>query len=479
MAYYHGISTSQTPTSVSTPVVAATGIPFVVGTAPAHTVGGKANELILANSYAEAVAALGYSDDWEKYTLCEAIYSQFVLYGRAPVILVNILDVEKHNSDVNITEYQITKGKIELPLEAIASSVIVKSAATGGTEYVYDTDYTTYYNDGALIIEATETGSLIGAASAFVSYSEVDTSVVSNSDIIGGYDVNTGKTTGLELIENCFSKFQTVPDLLLAPGYSSDSEVAAVLATKTTINGLFRAKALIDVDTKAVTKYTDVNEWKNNNNITDENQIVCWAMATLGERKFHGSTIVAGTMAVTDYDNGDCPSESPSNKSAKIDGMCLEDGTEITLNLVQANYLNSIGVVTFLNFVGGFKVWGNETACYPTNTDVKDYFINVSRMFDWVNNTFILSFWSKIDNNITRRLIDSIVDYFNIYLNGLTSSEKILGGRVEFDSSENDVTSLMGGVIKVHTYLTPPSPAKEISNTFEYDTSYIESFLAN
>ncbi|MDO4301782.1 MAG: phage tail protein [Clostridia bacterium] len=477
MAYFHGISTSQVPTSVSTPVVADTGIPFVIGTAPVHTVGGKSNELILANSYSEAVAALGYSDDWKKYTLCEVIYSQFKLYGRAPVIFVNVLDSENHNKNIDTAEYNITKGKIELPLETIANSVVVKSATTGGTEYTEDTDYSIYYSDNALIIEVNETGALKEAASAFVSYTQVDSTAVTKQDIIGGYDVNTGKTTGLELIENCFAKFQIIPDLLLAPGYSSDSEVAAVLATKASINGLFKAKALIDIDTKTVKKYTDVNVWKSNNNITDKNQIACYPMATLSERVFHASTIVAGTMAVTDYDNDDCPCESPSNNSAKIDGMCLEDGTEIILNITQANYLNSIGVVTFLNFVGGFNVWGNETACYPSNTDVKDYFINVSRMFDWVNNNFILSFWEKIDGNITRRLIDSIVDSFNLYLNGLTSAGKILGGRIEFDSSENDVASLMSGVIKVHTYLTPPSPGKEIVNTFEYDVDYIESFL--
>lgn len=38
----------------------------------------------MCQSYAEAVAALGYSDDWEKYPICEAIYSQFKLYGVAP-----------------------------------------------------------------------------------------------------------------------------------------------------------------------------------------------------------------------------------------------------------------------------------------------------------------------------------------------------------------------------------------------------------
>ena len=90
--YFHGVSTRQNDTSISTPVTADSGIAFVVGAAPGHTVGGAPNDPIMCQSYAEAVAALGYSDDWEKYPICEAIYSQFKLYGVAPVVFVNVLD---------------------------------------------------------------------------------------------------------------------------------------------------------------------------------------------------------------------------------------------------------------------------------------------------------------------------------------------------------------------------------------------------
>lgn len=477
MAYNHGIKTSQQATSVSTPVVTASGIPIVIGTAPVHTVGGKANELVLANSYSEAVEALGYSDDWDKYTLCEMIYSQFMLYGMSPVIFVNVLDSSKHKKDVAATEMTISDGIIELPYEALKDTVVVSSAASGGTSYAEDEDYSVYYGDTALIIEINEEGAMKSAENAFVSYSTIDTSTVTKKEIIGGYDITSGKNTGLELVADCYAKYQVIPDIILVPGYSSDPEVAAVMDAKTSINEMFKAIALIDGDCETVTKYTDVSEWKNSNNITSKDQILCWPMCTLGDKKFHMSTILAGTMAATDSDNDDCPSESPSNKTAEIDGLCLADGTEITLNHTQATYLNERGIITCLNFTGGYKIWGNETACYPSNTDVKDYFININRMFGWCEKNFILTFWSKIDKNITRRLIDSIIDSYNIYLNGVTKSEKILGGRIEFNSDENEVTSLMSGKIKFHTFLTPPSPAKEIENTFEYDVDYLTSAL--
>lgn len=59
--YFHGVSTRQNDTSISTPVTADSGIAFVVGAAPGHTVGGAPNDPIMCQSYAEAVAALGYN----------------------------------------------------------------------------------------------------------------------------------------------------------------------------------------------------------------------------------------------------------------------------------------------------------------------------------------------------------------------------------------------------------------------------------
>lgn len=86
----HGVYTSQQATSVSGPASVDTGIPFVVGfakysDAPDAT-RATANVPVLANTFAEAEAALGYSDsDWTKYTLYEAMYAYFKLFGVGPV----------------------------------------------------------------------------------------------------------------------------------------------------------------------------------------------------------------------------------------------------------------------------------------------------------------------------------------------------------------------------------------------------------
>ena len=113
IGYEHGITSEQIETSVSTPRTAGSGIVFVVGTAPAHTVGGTVNAPIMALNYKEAVAALGYSENWKNYTLCEVMYSSFQLYGVSPVFFVNVLDPAKHKKTVDAAEYEIIDRKAD------------------------------------------------------------------------------------------------------------------------------------------------------------------------------------------------------------------------------------------------------------------------------------------------------------------------------------------------------------------------------
>lgn len=84
---------------------------------------------------------------------------------------------------------------------------------------------------------------------------------------------------------------------------------------------------------------------------------------------------------------------------------------------------------------------------------------------------------AKLDQPINKRLIQTVVDSENIRLNGLKAQGAILGGRVEFYEDENPVTNLMDGIVKFHTYITPPAPAREIDNVLEYDPSYFSSLF--
>ncbi len=469
----HGAQAGKQTTSVSTPNVAASGIIFAVGTAPIQMVtGGKINEVVMANNYTEAVKRLGYSDDWKKYSLCEVIYTEFQLYKMAPIFFVNVLDPAKHKTKKTLKK-EVEENQVKLPIEAILESVEVNGMEAG-------TDFEAFYDDKACIVEflSDTTGEIE------LTYNEVDPTQIGKYDIIGGYSVTTHKTTGLELIDSVFPRFTIVPDLILCPNWSQDSEVAAVMSAKAeNINGLFEAIAILDMDTTetGVTYYTEAVAWKKKKNFSKPNELVCFPKLALGEREFNYSTQLAGLMAKTDNTEalgGGTPCESSSNKSLQADRMILADGTEVVLDLQQANYLNDNGIVTALNFYNGFVSWGDWTACFPANTDPVDYFYCISRMFKWVAKTVILSYWNYVDRRLIRRLIDAVLQGVNGWLNSLVAEERIIGGRVEFREEENSTTALMAGHAKFHIYITPPSPLCLLEFVLEYDTSYLSNLMA-
>ena len=156
----------------------------------------------------------------------------------------------------------------------------------------------------------------------------------------------------------------------------------------------------------------------------------------------------------------------------------MADGSEVWIAPDTGAYLNGQGVVTAINFIGGWKAWGNRTACYPGNTDAKDAFIPIKRMFSWIGNTLVQTFWSQVDAPLNRRLIDTIVDSANLWLNGLEARQYIIGGRVEFNPDENPAQDLLDGIARFHVYATPASPAREIDFILEYDPAYLENLFA-
>ena len=101
MSYKHGVYTARVANAGALTAKAQGTIPVYIGTAPIHLAAdyaengaARVNTPILLNSYREAVALLGYSDDWAKFTLCEVIHAHFLneINPIAPIVVVNIND---------------------------------------------------------------------------------------------------------------------------------------------------------------------------------------------------------------------------------------------------------------------------------------------------------------------------------------------------------------------------------------------------
>ena len=546
--YRHGIYSSE----VSTTITAMTQIttPTVAfGTAPVHLAlePVNANVPVLCSTLAEFVAAFGWSDDFEKYTLCEVARAHFQLFNVAPLICINVLDTAKHSKEttleiagvnnpatlntpiilstltvtsgehiktasiigvtgtepltipqnidaenftlksgdnvLTVTEdYTVENGKVTLTEEGatkVSGNLTFESGEETFRTLIKDTDFTAAYDsDGKIILTIANQDKVIDDKIS-VSYREVDTTAVTASDVIGGVNIMTGKNTGMELVEEIYPRFGLVPGQLIAPKFSASSTVAAVMAAKASeINGVFQAMALADLPTDKVRKYTDATTIKNGLNFVDNHLITCYPKIALGGVQYHLSTQVAALCCQVDSNHDNIPYESPSNKNLSCDQSILADGTDIFLGKAQANYLNGQGIVTALNFVGGWKCWGNRTSAYPVESDPKDNFLPCRRMMNWINNSLVVNYWSRIDNPLNRRLVEQIVDEANIWLNALTARGAILGGRVEFLDSENPKTDLVNGTLRFHVYIAPPTPAREISFVLEYDVSYLANLFA-
>lgn len=481
MAYRHGISISERSTSVKSPVQALSALTIAIGTAPINlSEDAPVNKPVLAFTFSEAAKQLGYSEDYVNFTLCEVMDTHFKLYNVSPVVFINVLDPSKHKTDVSNQSVSVQNKQAIIDKEGILLDTLVVKLTPTGTNLVKDVDYTAAYDDkGRVVISAIDGGAITTSTTSLtVSYSHLDPSKVTDSDIIGGYDATTGKSTGLELLNSVFPTLQMVPCILIAPKFSKKSAVAAVMRAKVkNINGVFKAKAYIDIDTSVANVYTKAVEYKNANSLVDEYAGVFWGDIELGGKVYHLSSHAAAVTAQTDEKNGGIPFVSPSNKVLAMDTL-LANGQEVSLGQDQAAYLNANGIITALNFIGGWRLWGNRTSVYPANTDVKDSFIPVRRMFNWIENTLILSFWGNVDDPTNGRLIDQFIDSVNVWLNGLAAIGAILGGRVEFRQEENPVTDLLAGKVKLHLFVTPPTPAEDIEFIVEFDVSYLNSLFA-
>lgn len=480
--YSHGVYVNEKETSMVAPVLGTAGLQVIVGTAPVHLLANPAaavNTPLLVNNYKEAVAAVGYDADFATYTLCESISANFQVVGTGPLVLINVLDPAKHNAKIAETTLTVQNKSATLAETGVLlDELIVKN---GETSLQKDVDYTTAWgNDGTVKIVLLTGGAGEKATELLVSGKKLDPSKVTDADIIGGVDSNTGAETGMEVIRQIYPKLGMTPGILLAPRFSAHATVAAALQAKTKeINSVFRAVCVVDIDcsSSGATKYTDVKEQKEKQAVSDPNAYAVWAYAKISETVYSGSSLAAALTAYTDAMNDDTPNVSPSNKTIAISAACLADGTELLIDQDQANTVNSFGVATWLN-MNGFRLWGNNTAAYPGNTDPKDRWFSVRRFLSWAANTFILTYFQKVDDPANKRLIEFIVDSENVGGNGFVSRGVCARYEISFNEGENPTMDLLNGKLTFPQYISPYTPAEHIVNIIEFDPNALASALA-
>lgn len=476
MAFKHGIETTESEVASLSPQTGSAGLQVIVGIAPinlAEDPDAAVNTPIVVYSKTEAQKKVGYSSDLETYTLCQSISANSDLFNIAPYVLINVLDPTKHKKDFSKTNVAVTAKAAHIEEKGILLSTL--TVMSSSTKLTVNTDYlATFDDDGEVDITLLSSGKGASATTLSVTATQLDPSKVTEADIIGGYDTATGKETGLELVRQVKPKLGLVPGLIVCPGWSKKSTVAAAMAAKCeALNGVFTCECVIDMDTATAKEYSGLKEKKESMGVSGSHQILLWPMVKKGDKIYSYSAVWAAMAAYTDVSkNDDVPCKSPSNESLNIDAAVLEDGTEVLLDTKQAELVNSYGIVTAIN-ESGWKSWGNMTAAYPSVDTMKDKFINCRRMMSWYRNHIILTYRSKVDDNANPVLVQAIVDSENQYLNSLTP-DKIAGGQISYNA---DDTSLTDGEVVFDTDIAFYGPAQHIVDRITFDPSILTSVM--
>lgn len=482
MATSHGFNLTEATTSVSAPVQVSSGLQVIVGTAPVNQLAdpeAAVNTPLYLSTYKEAVAAVGWSDDFAKYTLCEAISANFQVMGTAPIVVINVLDPGKHTTPLDATTVQVNDGVAQIDKTGLLlKKLVVKkdtTALTEGTDYI-----ATFNDDGTVNIALLDDGKGKDATTLSVSGSILDPTKVTAADIVGGVSAATGEETGLEVVRQVYPKLSKAPGILLAPRFSKNAQVCAALQAKCRkINGLFNAVCFIDLDCSAdgAQKYTDVAEQKTKQTATSREAYAMWLYVKVGETVYSGSSMAAAATVYNDSQNGDRPVASPSNVTIPISAACLEDGTEVLMDQEQGTFLNDLGIATFIRSGTDFVIWGNETAAYPKNTDPKDMFLCIRRFFNYAWTSFVLDNMSKLDKPMNPKRLQSIIDSENMKGSKYVSEEACASYRMVADTEKNTAAELVAGHYHFYLYCTPFPPLKQVNVTMEYEASSLVTAL--
>ena len=494
--YLHG-AYGHLGDSIVQRVVASETVPVYFGTAPVGLVRGYGeadvvNAPVRISSLADARAKVGYSPDFESYTLCEAIAAHFDTDGDGvgPIYVVNVLDPATHKV-ASATEKAVSfvAGRAEVATDtAVLDTVAVKDSA-GSTTYVEGTDYALDYNvnTNTIVITATEGGD-IEDGEAKVTYTEMDPSAVDADDVVGMV-TSDGQYSGIASLPLLWQEQFVVPNLLAAPGWSHEKKVYdALVDASQAINGHWDAMVvadlpLVDAESQMVDTIAKALAAKEELNFTSERSVACWPMAEDADgRRFHVSTLFVAASQRVDQEHDGVPFESPSNKAVPVVKQFFGDNAKNRgFDQQSANQLNAKGVTSVIGWAGEWVLWGPHTAAFDNDSpavDARAYFATNMRMLFHITNSFQLEWGPEIDSPMTRALKDRIVNREQEKLDSLVTQGALIGKpTVEFREEENPTSQLVRGDFVWSAEATPTPPLKSATVYVSYTDAGLSAYF--
>lgn len=485
--YLHGVYAHRGETYAANAVQAGR-FPCYIGTAPVNLVRGYAekqlvNAPVKLTQYSQAQGAVGYSDDWRAYTLCEPLSVHFnnVLGCVGPIYVINVLDPAKHKKAEQTTQ-QLTF--VNKRAEFVSASVVLDTLTiedkAEGVDYSVDYDYTA----GKVIVKDLK-GELTTASCTF---DEVDPAAVTAEDIIGG-KTSSGEYSGIGALDLIGIKDYVQPCYLAAPGWSHIPAVRnALMAATLALNAKFQAFAMTDIPVKGedggVDTIEGANAWKPARGYEDENELVNWPKSIDNTGKiYHLSTFRVWQQQLTDYGHNNVPFETASNKAVPVISQYFGEGsTNKGFDESMANELNAKGICTIIPRGNAMVLWGGHTSAYSfgATTDAAQIFDTNVLMIQHLCNRFIREYGDIIDKPMTRQQRDEIINREQNYLNSLVTMGALIGSpKVLFLSADNSTADMVNGDFQFRDIATVTPQLKSLSSTIHYSDEGFSYFTEN
>ena len=399
---------------------------IVFGTAPVNTIEDGARNVnvpIEVSNMAEAEAKFGYSEDWAKYTLCEAFHVFFEEMNVGPLVVINVLDPDKagHKGTAGTASLTPVGGRVTIASaeDIIMDSVVVK-AGSGQSETTKQkgVDYEIGYSirTKSIVIAELTTGAL-GTDPLSITYDTVNPAAVTGADLIGSTD-GRGLNTGLYAVKDVYQKCNVIPGYLLAPGWTQIKTVHDAMAeVSKKINKHWDAIFFSDIpilDNSTPVTIATARTWKATNGYNKANEKACYPMTKGTDgKKYHMSTLYAGNFLGQLIENEGVPYHTASNTiCGLIAGLWLGADYEgrVFDDSIINEYLCKYGISSAVYMGGAWRLWGAHSAEYPPETEDS---VNVGdtalAMLYYVSNDFQARRVNDVDQPLSANDIQSIV----------------------------------------------------------------------
>lgn len=463
-----------------------------VGTAPVHTVSGGAanlNKPVLVNNMADARKLFGYSDDWAKYTLCEAMHVHFDVLGVGPLVLINVLDPATHKASTQTTADKTpANGAIVITSaeDIILDTVEVWTKDSTPAKKVLGTDYTIAYNADKkeIVITSIDTG--LGTAALAVKYYAIEADAVTSATVIGATD-GLGTNTGLYAIKDVYQITHYIPAYLICPGFSSDPSVHAVMAEVTKkINKHWDAYMFTDLpityNSSAVT-VANAKTFKDTNGYTCNNETVSYPLVIgTDDNKYHLSVLRAAIFQQLLINSDGIPFRTASNNAcALIKNLYTgeDDLGKVYDDEIINELLNKNGIASAAYVGGRWAIWGAHSAEYDQdNASYVNVAETATMMLYYISNDFQARRSIDVDAPMTMNDIRAIVAEEQARLDALVNAGALTFGVVEVNATESDLSDVINGDWVFQFRITTTPLAKSLTGVVTWTADGFATYFS-